>query len=178
MDIETKQLLALLYGAQKPLSLKALSELLGASEESAKELIENTKASLEGGAFVLVEQEGHYLLGTHPDTADVVEKLFTNESQSELSRASAETLAIVLYYPSPTKADIEYIRGVNATYSLRSLMMRGLITHVQKAGVRGGVYVPTIEVLQHYGAASVEELPAYKETREKIETIINTKETD
>ena len=173
MDIETKQLLAVLYGASKPLSLRALSELLDISEESTKERIENTKTTLEGGAFVLVEQDGHYLLGTHPDTGDVVEKLFTNESQSELSRAAAETLAIVLYYPSPTKADIEYIRGVNATYSLRSLMMRGLIMHVQKAGVRGGIYVPTIEVLQHYGAASVEELPAYKETREKIEKVID-----
>jgi segregation and condensation protein B len=178
MDIKTKQLLAVLYGASKPLSLKALSELLDTSEEGIAELIENTRASLEGGAFIIVEQDGHYLLGTHPDTVEVVEKLFTNESQSELSRASAETLAVILYYPSPTKADIEYIRGVNATYSLRSLMMRGLITNVQKAGIRGGVYVPTIEVLQHYGVASVEELPEYKETREKIESIINTKESE
>lgn len=177
MEKEIKQILALLYGTQKPLSLKALCELLEKTQEEVLTLIDKAKNSLMDGAFVILEQEGQYMLGTHPDSAHVMEKLFTNESESELSRAAAETLAIVLYYPSPTKADIEYIRGVNATYSLRSLMMRGLISQVQKSGVRGGVYIPTIEVLQHYGAASVEELPNYKETREKIENIINTKET-
>lgn len=178
MDTQTKQLVALLYSAQKALSKRAIAELLEISEEETDNLITVAKNMLSDTAFILLEHDGAYTLGTHPETAPVVEKLFTNENQSELSKASAETLAIILYYPSPTKADIEYIRGVNATYSLRSLMMRGLIQQVQKTGVRGGVYIPTIELLQHYGVVSVEELPQYKETKEQIEKIINTKETE
>jgi len=177
MDIH-KELFALLYASQKPLSLKAIAGLLEKSEEETRALLDAAKETSTDSAFVILEQDGQYMLGTHPDSAEIVEKLFTNEVQSELSKAAAETLAVVLYYPSPTKADIEYIRGVNATYSLRSLLMRGLIQQVQKTGVRGGVYVPTIEVLQHYGVASVEELPQYRETKEQIEKIINTKEIE
>ena len=92
----------------------------------------------------------------------------------ELSKASAETLAIVVYRPGATKAEIELIRGVNASYSLRALSMRGLIDQkVQQHGVGRSVrYHPTLTLLEHYGVQHTAELPQFAEVKAKIETLL------
>jgi chromosome segregation and condensation protein ScpB len=56
------------------------------------------------------------------------------------------------------------------SYTLRSLQMRGLI--VQEGSGRAVVYRPTIELLQHYGIATVEELPLYAATKQKLEALL------
>ncbi len=172
MEALSAQLEALLYVAGKPQKIKDLAGILGCGEDQVLKGFEALKERLVGTGLVLIEEDGLYALGTHPDYSDVVEKMYTKDTHEELSKAAAETLAVILYYPEPTKADIEFIRGVNATYSLRSLYMRGLIYSTQKSGVRGSIYRPTIECLQYYGAASISELPLYTETRAAIEKII------
>lgn len=109
-------------------------------------------------------------LATRPEHGALIETLRKEELQKELSKASAETLAIVVYHPGATKAEIELIRGVNASYSLRALQIRGLI-ETQGNG-RSVTYHPTLALLEHFGVSGSEQLPQYQETVQKINTLL------
>ena len=55
-------------------------------------------------------------------------KSFVKEELTEdLTPASLETLSIVAYLGPISRVRIEYLRGVNSSVILRSLMIRGLI---------------------------------------------------
>ena len=46
---------------------------------------------------------------------------------SEIGKAGLETLAIVLYNGPVSRREIDYIRGVNSSFILRNLCVRGLV---------------------------------------------------
>jgi segregation and condensation protein B len=127
-------------------------------------------ALLEGHAMMLAIHDTEIALVTRPAFSALIETLRKEELSKELSKASAETLAIIAYTPGITKAQIEFIRGVNVSYTLRSLQMRGLIE--QKGGRRTTEYHPTLELLHSFGVASIELLPHYAETKAKIEGLL------
>ena len=96
----------------------------------------------------------------------------------DLSKATLETLSIVLYKNGATRAEIDYIRGVNSTFSLRALSVRGLVEKIQDpSDNRRFIYKPTFELLSFMGVTKVEELPEYETTLMTInQTIKNSEE--
>lgn len=161
---------AILFATSEPQSVSMLATRLGASKEDVEAALGELSGALEGRGIMLVLHEGAATLATRPEQSALIESIRKEELSKELSKASAETLAIICYYPEVTKAQIEFIRGVNASYSLRALQMRGLIE--QKGSGRAITYVPTIDSLRHFGVSAVAELPNYAETRRKIETLL------
>src|SRR3989344_340255 len=80
------------------------------------------------------------------------------EFYSELSRASLETLAIILYKGPISRREIDHIRGVNSGLILRSLMIRGLIERTEGTE-RSYSYKATLKLLEHLGITRREDLP-------------------
>ncbi|HRH30818.1 MAG TPA: SMC-Scp complex subunit ScpB, partial [Candidatus Paceibacterota bacterium] len=70
-----------------------------------------------------------------------------------------------LYFPGVTRAQLDFIRGVNTSFILRNLEIRGLI---KKAGKGRVVYEPTVETLAHLGVSRVEELPKFEEVNNNL----------
>ena len=101
-----------------------------------------------------------------------------DELSKDLSGASLETLAVVVYKGPVTRKEIEYIRGVNVSFSLRNLLLRGLIEKVSsKLDPRIFLYTPSILALKYLGVASVAELPGYVEVAHEITNRIQRDET-
>ena len=76
-----------------------------------------------------------------------------------------ETLAIVAYRQPVTRAQVEYVRGVNSDSVLRTLINRGLIEErgrLEQVG-RPIVYGTTFEFLQYFGLQDLAELPPLDE---------------
>ena len=74
-----------------------------------------------------------------------------------------------MYRGPVARADIDYIRGVNCTFILRNLQIRGLVKRTQNPdNARSYLYEATPELLKHLGVASIEELPKYTEMKEEI----------
>jgi len=93
------------------------------------------------------------------------------ELNKELSKASLETLSIILYKNGVGRSLIDYIRGVNSSFTLRALSIRGLIEKsIDKEDSRRYIYKPTFELLSFMGVKSVEELPDYELVNKSIET--------
>ncbi len=165
---------AILFATSQPQSIASLSSRLSVAKEEVLEALKELEGQFEGHGIMLVVHESEATLVTRPEQGTLIETIRKDELQKELSRASAETLAIIVYHNETTKAQIEFIRGVNASYSIRALQMRGLIE--QKGAGRSVYYVPTIEALEHFGVSSVESLPDFAETKQKIDTLLQGQE--
>jgi segregation and condensation protein B len=128
---------------------------------------------------VLLEKENEITLGTAPELSKLIEDLQKEELNKDLSKASLETLSIVLYKNGVSRAEIDYIRGVNSSFTLRALSVRGLVEKTMDAkDNRRYIYKPSFELLSFMGVKSVEELPEYAEVKNGIEIAVKNLEEE
>jgi segregation and condensation protein B len=178
MNIETK-LEAILFWKGEPISRKKLSEILKVEESEINDGVEKLKANLEGRGVVLLEKGQEFMLGTAPELSKLFEDLQKEELNKELSKASLETLSIVLYKNGVSRAEIDYIRGVNSSFTLRALSVRGLVEKIaDPKDNRRYIYRPSFELLSYMGIKSVEELPDYAEVVNSINTAAKSLEEE
>jgi segregation and condensation protein B len=168
MNLESK-IEAILFFKGEPVSYKKLLDILKVSEEEIKEAILNLKNNFENRGIVLIENGGEITLGTSPDLSSLIEDLQKEELNKELSKASLETLSIVLYKNGASRAEIDYIRGVNSSFTLRALSVRGLVEKtIAPNDNRRYIYKPSFELLSFMGVKSIEELPDYVEVSNSL----------
>ncbi len=170
MENLQKKIESLLFVSNKPLSVKALAKFLEAKEAdvitAADELIQ---ARAENGVIVLKADEG-YQLATASELSELVKNFLNADLREKLTEATVEVLAIIAYRQPISKAEIEAIRGVNSQYSIRALLMRGLVEKIPNPNdARSNVYRVTTEFLQHMGITSVNALPLFEELVKQIQ---------
>ena len=177
MNLEQK-IEAILFFKGEPVNFKKLTDILKVSEQEIKDAIFSLKENLQNRGIVLLEKDDEITLGTAPELSEMIENLQKEELSKDLSKATLETLSIVLYKNGATRAEIDYIRGVNSTFSLRALSVRGLVEKIQDpSDNRRFIYKPTFELLSFMGVTKVEELPEYETTLMTInQTIKNSEE--
>lgn len=172
MELESK-IEALLFFKGEPMTFKEISADLKEDLEKIKESITKLKQNLSGRGLTLVEHEDKVMLGTPKEMSDFFENLRKEELNKELSKAALETLSVILYKTGVTRAEINFIRGVNSGFILRMLEVRGLIEkEVNKNDARVYVYKPTLELLSFMGVANVSELPQFEEIKSSLENKI------
>lgn len=160
---------ALLFTSGRPLKAKDLAKILEIEENKIKDAITNlANAKLESGVIVLESAEG-YQLATNSHYSTQVKNFLNAELREKLTDATVEVLAIIAYRQPISKAEIEAIRGVNSQYSLRNLLMRGIIEKVANPNdARSVCYQTTTEFLMHMGLSSTKELPEFEKLVEHI----------
>ena len=159
----TALLEAILFLTHEPISLEKLQQVCQISLPEVKSALEKLKHALEQEerGLVLLERDEGYQLGTKPETAFCLERLFTEEySEAPLSHAALETLSVIAFKQPVTKFEIQTIRGVNVDRIIDNLLKRGLIkTAGRKDAVgRPHLYVTTPEFLHYFGLKDLEEL--------------------
>jgi segregation and condensation protein B len=164
-DLTERQVEALLFAARSPLSEVELQRRLpeGADIMAA---IQKLRRSYAGRGVELVEVAGRWRIQTAAD----LDYLMTEEREEprKLSKAALETLAIIAYHQPVTRAEIEAVRGVQASkgtldvlFELGLIRMRGR----RRAPGRPITYGTTDGFLEHYGLASLADLPGAQEMR-------------
>lgn len=178
MELESK-IEGLLFYKGEDISIKKLADLLKVTEEETRAGIEKLKQSLTGRGLVLVEKDDSVVLGISGALSPIIESIRKDEITHELSKASLETLSIVLYKNGVARSEIDYIRGVNSSFILRNLLVRGLIEKVvDPKDSRRILYRPTFEVLSFMGVSSVDGLPKYAEVKAELEKVMSSEETN
>ena len=165
MDIDA-QLEAVLFFKAEPLSVKRLSALVGAPEKAVEEGLAALAHKLAGRGVALVRSGNEVELRTAPEAGAVLKKITADELAGELGKAGAEVLALILYRGAATRREIDWIRGVNSSFTLRELGARGLVART--ADKRGFVYRPTTELLAQVGVARAEDLPDYASAKKEL----------
>src|SRR6201981_3766832 len=177
---------ALLFSAQKPLSIRELAEAIkgaGAEDEfSPNEFARVKEAEVaaaleqlkiecieEQRAFQLSEKAEGWQLVTDPKYAQWVRELFPAAKPARLTAPALETLAIIAYRQPITRADVEAVRGVNIDGVLQTLMERGLVKIAGRAEIPGRplLYETTQFFLDHFGLRNLDELPNAEELRRR-----------
>jgi len=156
---------SLLFVSGEPLSIKALAKILKEEEEEIKMALESLKSeySTEKRGLSLVENENSYQLTTHPSSGEVVSKYLKEVLREELTPASLETLAIVTYKGPISRLEIDNIRGVNSSFILRSLLIRGLLNReFDPKRPNAYLYWPSFDLIRKLGLGSLEQLPDYE----------------
>lgn len=162
------QIEAVLFAAPKPLSLAEIADIVQNEEgfplqsEIDGIITSLTKLYRErNGGFRLEHDKGlGFQFRTVPAAAPLMERMFSSR-QRPLSRAALETLAIIAYRQPVTRADIEYIRGVDAGSIIKNLLERELIACVgrkEDAG-RPMMFGTSPEFLRVFRIQSLNELP-------------------
>jgi segregation and condensation protein B len=178
---------AILFSAQKPLSLKELRDVFAAAVEHAegndtvrglkKIKEESLLAGLEelakdhetaNRSYRLVSVAGSWQFVTQPDYGPWLKALVGHKARPpRLSQPALETLAIIAYRQPLTRAEIEQVRGVAVDGVMQTLLERGLVEQLGRAEVVGRpmTYGTTSVFLEHFGLRSLEDLPAADELR-------------
>lgn len=163
---------SLLFAAgDEGLSLKQISNVLEVDEQNAEEIVRNLQASYENQnrGITIVELAGTFQLATKKENASYLKKLVEAPTNSSLSQAALETLAIVAYKQPITRLEIEEIRGVKTERPLQTLMSKVLIKEVGRSEGTGRAYLygTTKEFLECFGLKSLDELPPLPEKFEE-----------
>ncbi len=154
---------AALFLSPEPLPLDKLGQICGVSLTVIRDSLQQIKADLARNerGLVLLETAGGFQLGTKPETAACVEKLFTAEQiNTSLSQAALETLAIIAAKQPVTRLEIENIRGVKTDGVIDNMLKRGLIRITgRKEGLgRPLLYGVTEKFMHYFGIKNSQEL--------------------
>ncbi len=163
---------ALLFVLGKPLSRVELQKTLYASAEEVERAIGVLGMRSERSGIVLVD-DGHVVeLRVSANCFDLIERVRKEENTREIGKAGLETLAAILYRGPIPRSEVDFIRGVNSSQTIRTLLIRGLIrkTSTHK-GARAAHYEPTTELLSELGLTGLRSLPEYTRIREEIATL-------
>ncbi len=173
----SSQIEAVLFYKAEPLSVKRLAQIFKKEEVEIKNALRELKEELKGRGLTLVEWEDEVSIGTSKEVSGLIETLSKEELVKDLGKAGLETLSIILYQGPLSRADIDYIRGVNSNFILRNLLVRGLIERVDNPkDLRSFHYKPTLELISHLGLSAITELPDYETVRKDIELFKNAHE--
>ncbi|MEK7107555.1 MAG: SMC-Scp complex subunit ScpB [Patescibacteria group bacterium] len=168
MNLEAK-IEAILFWKGEPVSLKKLALWLGVAKEAVESALGALEKKLTERGVALLRKDDEVALGTAPALGELMERLVKEELAGELSKASLETLTIILYRGPVGKQEIDYIRGVNSGYTLRSLLIRGLTERLENpSDRRTHLYKPTFELLSYMGIKRLTDLPDYQAVKEEI----------
>lgn len=157
---------SLLFVSGEPLSIGRLSKTLSLSEKEVNELVEKLAQKYQEDTergLMLVRDDRSVLLATKPANASLVESLTKSALQENMSKAALEVLSIIAYRAPIARAEIDAIRGVNCSFTLRNLLLRDLISREgNPSDNRGYLYRPTLRFLQVLGIETVSQLPDYE----------------
>jgi len=163
---ETERMVeALLFAAAEPLSVSDLARRLPEGADVAAALAA-LGAQYEGRGVRLAEVAGRWRFQTAEDLAWLM--TVEREEPRRLSRAAQETLAIIAYHQPVTRAEIEAIRGVQASRGTLDVLLE--IGFVRPRGRRRTpgrpvTYATTDDFLEHFGLASLADLPGAAEMK-------------
>lgn len=161
---------ALLFYKAAPQSKSKLLKLFAVGEDELTSAINILQTRLQNGATRLIVTETDIQLATAPELSEFVESLRKNELSGDISKVGAETLAIILYREPISRAEIDRIRGVNSSFILRNLLVRGLIIRESTAGTSNGYqFRISPALLQHLGTTNKQALPKFSEFMSAID---------
>lgn len=162
---------SLLFISGEPLSVKKISKILKAKEDDIGAAILNIQKQESGRGLNIVNIGDSFQLATVPEANPHLSDFIKENFNEDLTQASLETLTIIAYRGPLARFEVENIRGVNSSYILRNLSIRGLIAR-EPSPVHplAFQYKISFEFLRHLGFTKIEDLPDYEELSKPLPT--------
>ena len=158
-----RQIEAILFSASEPLDIETIEERVKTSSD-IKKILEKIKDNYKNRGINLVCIKNKWSFRT----AENLSKLMSlqKSTQKKLSKATIETLAIIVYHQPVTRSEIEEIRGVSfATNTLEILLELDWVRPAGRKDVPGKPiqYATTENFLNHFNIQKLSDLPTVDE---------------
>lgn len=161
---------SLIFVSEQPVSLDRLCSVLEEHErpeirEALETLVKEYRQSTRG--IVLAEVAGGYQFRSKPENADYLRRMI-NSKTTKFSQSALETLAIIAYRQPITRAEIEYLRGVDSGGVVKTLLEKKLLKILGKKDIPGKplIYGTSKEFLELFNLKDLSSLPSLKEIQE------------
>lgn len=173
MGLEAKIEAVLFYKAE-PMKKKAIASFLNVSHDELNEAITRLHNVLTSRGTQLIETDTEIQLTVSSECSELIETLRKDDLKRDIGKAGAEALAIILYRGPLSRAEIDRIRGVNSTFILRNLLVRGLIERREHpTDQRSFVYATTPALLGHLGISKAADLPEYGSIMDQLDAFVS-----
>ncbi len=173
---------ALLFAVGEPIEISRMSSVLEVDEATLTKIIETLRDdySFNRRGIRIVKLDGAYQMCSAPNYADYVRKAMETRKPPKLSQSLLEVLSVVAYRQPVTRAYVEQVRGVDCTYSISSLLDKGLIKEAGRLDVPGKpiLYRTTKDFLRVFGLESLNELPELPDFAEEENSQVTFKEIE
>jgi segregation and condensation protein B len=153
---------SLLFVAGEPVTVSQLARALEAPETAVNAAVAAlATACAERGVRIQRHDESVQLVSA-PEAARAVGRFMGVQASGRLSSAALEVLAIIAYRQPLTRAQIDAVRGVDSSGSIRVLLTRELICEAGRVETVGRpiLYATTPAFLQQFGLTSLNDLPS------------------
>lgn len=154
---------AMIFASGRPVSAKAISEILEVETKEIEEAINVLKEKLLecNSGVQIIKVNDTYQFATLEKFYAYICKLLDNRPKPTLSQAALEVLSIVAYNQCTTRAEIERVRGVSSDSALNKLLEYNLVEEAGKMNAPGRpmMYKTTEDFLKMFGYTSLKDLP-------------------
>ena len=158
-----RQVEAILFAASEPLDIETIEKRIQTST-NIKKILENIQNTYKnrGVNLVCIKKKWSFR------TADDLSKLMAlqKSTHKKLSKATIETLSIIVYHQPVTRSEIEEIRGVSfASNTLEILLELNWVKPAGRKDVPGKPiqYATTENFLNHFNIQKLSDLPTIDE---------------
>ncbi|MBU4348595.1 SMC-Scp complex subunit ScpB [Patescibacteria group bacterium] len=162
---------AILFVHGEPISLDRLTKILNIEKTELVLATDKllTELNKQESGLTLIKNNNQIQLITKPELSNVLEDIIKQEFTEDLSTAALETISIIAYAGPISRADIEYIRGVNSSFTIRNLLLRGLVERsVDPKRTNAYIYNISFNLIKKLGIVKIEDLPDYKKYKQII----------
>lgn len=158
-----KEIEAIIFAAEEPLDIETIEERVG-TRTNIKKILENLQKEYAGRGINLVCISNKWIFRTALDVSKLMS--LQKSSQRKLSKATIETLSIIVYHQPVTRSEIEEIRGVAfASNTLEILLELDWVKPAGRKNVPGKPiqYATTENFLNHFNIKKLSDLPTIDE---------------
>jgi len=158
-----REIEAIIFAAEEPLDIETIEKRVG-STANVKKILENLQKEYSERGINLVCVSNKWIFRTATDLSKLMS--LQKSTQKKLSKATIETLAIIVYHQPVTRSEIEEIRGVAfATNTMEILLELDWVRPAGRKDVPGKPiqYVTTENFLNHFNIQKLSDLPTVDE---------------
>jgi len=158
-----KEVEAIIFAAEEPLDVETIEERVG-TRSNIKKILENLQNEYSNRGINLVCISNKWIFRTALDVSKLMS--LQKSQQKKLSKATIETLSIIVYHQPVTRSEIEEIRGVAfATNTLEILLELDWVKPAGRKNVPGKPiqYETTENFLNHFNIKKLSDLPTVDE---------------
>ena len=163
INLLEKQIEAILFAASEPLDIETIEQRVKTSSNIIK-VLEKIKDNYKNRGINLVCIKKKWSFRTAEDLSKLMS--LQKSTQKKLSKATIETLAVIVYHQPVTRSEIEEIRGVSfATNTLEILLELDWVRPAGRKDVPGKPiqYATTENFLNHFNIQKLSDLPTVDE---------------
>ena len=158
-----KEVEAIIFAAEEPLDVETIEERVG-TRSNIKKVLENLQNEYANRGINLVCVSNKWIFRTALDVSKLMS--LQKSQQRKLSKATIETLSIIVYHQPVTRSEIEEIRGVAfASNTLEILLELDWVKPAGRKNVPGKPiqYATTENFLNHFNIKKLSDLPTVDE---------------